>query len=162
MPTSVVTERILTIKNWCGAGSASIRNHGIGIGAVVSYGLKMELAFSMMGSAPTANERTVTGMADVIIKGMEKMPHRCRECFAVQLWDEMDYCRIAERWQPWNAVARPDWCPLNPAPEREHPITSNSDHIRAMSDEELAAWLDELVEHNWLDWLKQEVDSDPT
>ncbi len=56
-------------------------------------------------------------MPNVIIKGMEEMPPRCRECFAVQLWDEMDYCKIAERWQPWDAVTRPDWCPLHPAPE---------------------------------------------
>ena len=38
-----------------------------------------------------------------------------------------------------------------------HSVKTNADRIRAMSDEELAAWLDELMEHNWLDWLKREV-----
>ena len=37
---------------------------------------------------------------------------------------------------------------------------TNADRIRAMSDEELAAWIEEITEDmttNWLNWLKQEV-----
>lgn len=52
-------------------------------------------------------------------------------------------------------------CSKAPIPiEMKPPVNvyTNADRIRAMSDEELAAWLDELVEHNWLDYLKQEVE----
>ena len=37
---------------------------------------------------------------------------------------------------------------------------TNADRIRAMSDEELAAWIEEITEDmttNWLNWLQQEV-----
>ena len=48
------------------------------------------------------------------------------------------------------------------------PVKTNADRIRAMTDEELAEWLEEQSENaynserpltalGWLDWLKQEV-----
>ena len=48
---------------------------------------------------------------------------------------------------------------------------TNADHIRAMTDEELAEWIVHKTEGNgfdgyeesvkaWLDWLKQEVDNE--
>ena len=116
-------------------------------------------------------------MPDVIIKGME-MPSGCRACKLNNdticalingcVYDETD-----------GSTRRPD-CPLNPAPEREQPITSNADRIRAMSDEELAEYLIRDVEAEairragryltnieidravvaCLDWLKQEVKRD--
>ena len=37
---------------------------------------------------------------------------------------------------------------------------TNADRIRAMSDEELAEWLeDHCYQYGWLDWLKQEVET---
>ena len=55
----------------------------------------------------------------------------------------------------------------------ERKPTTNADHIRAMSDEELAKWCNDYnfncppveckengCEKCWLDWLKQEVESD--
>ena len=41
-------------------------------------------------------------------------------------------------------------------------IATNADRIRSMSDEELAAWLDDRImlpiNGLWLDWLKQEAE----
>ena len=38
-------------------------------------------------------------------------------------------------------------------------VITNADRIRAMSDEELAEWLDRYCfQYGWLEWLKQEVD----
>ena len=41
-------------------------------------------------------------------------------------------------------------------------IATNADRIRSMSDEELAAWLEEItmlpIVGLWLDWLKQEAE----
>ena len=37
---------------------------------------------------------------------------------------------------------------------------TNADRIRSMTDEELAAWIEEITEDmttNWLNWLQQEV-----
>lgn len=42
---------------------------------------------------------------------------------------------------------------------------TNADRIRSMTDEELAAWIEEITEDitpNWLDWLKQEVTTNST
>lgn len=43
-------------------------------------------------------------------------------------------------------------------------VKTNADRIRSMSDEELAAWLEEItmlpIVGLWLDWLKQEADDD--
>lgn len=52
-----------------------------------------------------------------------------------------------------------------------HSVKTNADRIRSMSDEELAEWIEYIYagcDHNdsrrkwWLNWLKREVDSDPT
>lgn len=44
--------------------------------------------------------------------------------------------------------------------EEARPQT-NADRIRAMSDEELAEWLDEhCYQYGWANWLKQEVDNE--
>ena len=44
------------------------------------------------------------------------------------------------------------------------PVITNADRIRAMSDEELAAWLEDRtmlpINGLWLDWLKQEASND--
>ena len=44
---------------------------------------------------------------------------------------------------------------------RENVIRTQGDKLRAMSDEELAVWLEEELDDgvpsDWLDWLKQEV-----
>lgn len=67
--------------------------------------------------------------------------------------------------------------PDDDCPQQETPKQNNADRIRAMTDEELAVWLEEfggsspncnrgLSEYPdykrcrdcWLDWLKQEVD----
>ena len=45
------------------------------------------------------------------------------------------------------------------------PKTTKAERIRAMSDEELAEWLDNNtyrfpIYKDWLDWLKQEVEAD--
>lgn len=48
-----------------------------------------------------------------------------------------------------------DYCPQATPPK------TNADRIRAMTNEELAAWLDDRsiipCKEVWLDWLKQEV-----
>lgn len=50
------------------------------------------------------------------------------------------------------------YCALNPEP------TTNVEHIRSMTDEELAIWLSENTNRNsatgWTLWLKQEFDND--
>ena len=38
------------------------------------------------------------------------------------------------------------------------PVPTNADRIRAMTDEELAEWLEErCYQYGWLEWLRQEV-----
>lgn len=87
--------------------------------------------------------RTVTGMAEYIEKHKTQM-------VLCMLPAELD----AEAVQRCIEAVHN----LPAADVRENVIRTQADRIRAMSDEELAAWLDELVEHNWLDWLKQEVE----
>ena len=60
-----------------------------------------------------------------------------------------------------------DYPPYLDYPKPRKPIT-NADRIRAMSDEELAEWIEEISPHTewtfylqggtWLDWLKQEAE----
>jgi len=107
-------------------------------------------------------------MADVIINGME-MPSRCEDCFAYMHNAEYDYayCNISSTNVLGHGNARLNNCPLRSAPEREHPITSNADRIRAMSDEQLAKLLSALETSGrvfgpdgkayWLDWLQSPV-----
>ena len=62
---------------------------------------------------------------------------------------------IAE-WDPYFGGTRCTRCDL-----AEKPKSSNADRIRAMTDEELAEWLDERCDYappfGWLDWLRQGV-----
>ena len=43
----------------------------------------------------------------------------------------------------------------------DKPVVTNGDKIRSMTDEELAAWLEDRLQLPsnglWLDWLKQEI-----
>jgi hypothetical protein len=57
----------------------------------------------------------VMGMADVIIKDMEKMPRACCECPCVN----GNFCGIKNErptFEEWYE-SKPDWCPLRPVPE---------------------------------------------
>ena len=103
-------------------------------------------------------------MADLIIHGME-MPETCYECPCGD--NEFYECMATKERFGYHRDEygypdgeRQDWCPL----KVKQPLTQ-ADRIRAMSDEELASL---LVHSPWfreesaLDWLKQEVDSDPT
>ena len=70
-------------------------------------------------------------------------------------------------------VGTPNWCfYLSDSPDEElerdckaFKCSTNADRIRSMTDEELAEWasaitLDEFGDKkDWLDWLKQEVES---
>ena len=60
-----------------------------------------------------------------------------------------------------------DWCDMkadSPDPDIERDChwfaqKTNADRIRAMTDEELAEWLEaHCYQYGWLDWLKQEVE----
>ena len=66
---------------------------------------------------PMVSEAEVTGMADVIIKGME-MPENCNEC---RLLGEGRWCWAipVDETQPGatREDKRPDWCPLRSAPK---------------------------------------------
>ena len=51
----------------------------------------------------------------------------------------------------------------------EEPIMTNADHIRSMSDEELAEWLNYYAHDGyinppcgWFEWLKQPAEEDET
>ena len=69
------------------------------------------------------------------------------------------YCTDDLKCTRWPDEAM-NFCVLGPC-KYEKP--SNGDKIRAMSDEELAEWLDERCDYaptfGWLEWMKKEADN---
>lgn len=112
---------------------------------------------------------TVTGMAEYIERDYA-IREACRElCGCEPNECEFDKtCAIVERYKNWPA-----------ADVRENVIRTQADRIRAVSDEELARFIDDVLKYNivaepdsdicseckecdcapcWLDWLKSPVE----
>lgn len=117
-------------------------------------------------------------MSGIYIPGLE-MPTSCAKCGWYSFIEEV--CRVNRCEIPATDdvfLSRHKDCPLVPVPEHTVEPT-NADRIRAMSDEELAQWIDHIqadayergmmetpvvdypnVYSNWLDWLKSPVEVD--
>lgn len=130
----------------------------------------------------------VKSVAGILIKN-RRMPETCFDCPCVDT--EFGECKasyhLSLHKDEYGAVdgVIPGWCPLMDVSKPKP--TTHADRIRAMSDEKMMEYmyhnchcppeLDELpscpyrkknrvqtkdCRTCWLDWLKQEVDSDPT
>ena len=105
-------------------------------------------------------------MADVIIHGVE-IPETCYECPCGD--NEFYECMATKERFSYHRDEygypdgeRQDWCPL----EVKQPRTQ-ADRIRAMNDEELDDFIEEIAPHGnwslfldgrrWIDWLREPV-----